>query len=314
MRSECFFFQEDLVSVIEQMLFDVCPGLLIERHVLSSSQLQAHSKQVFSYSPILTMRVLLRDGVYGTVINEQTNAKETLLSLLFFSTPEVLASNQQHEHLETLNTQIRIPVSSSMFPHSQTSPLLQRQNQLPHTTAGRRRSLPQQQTPLPRSMSQSSASQLLQNRCSNLQVLRSDSSPALLQDQNPVVTLVSDLHASQLPLLCCQCFCAILDPQESMGRDWCMLGVLLGMTDKLPKLDPGDNPAFSPTACILGEWLKRPDSTVGQLLMKLEELERNDAVEALMSTLPLFRITPSGFQDLKDIESHTIHEQSATSL
>ncbi|GIY91720.1 hypothetical protein CEXT_471031 [Caerostris extrusa] len=68
------------------------------------------------------------------------------------------------------------------------------------------------------------------------------------------------------------------------------------MTDKLPKLDPGDNPAFSPTACILSEWMKHSDNTLGQLLIRLSELERTDAIEALLPTLPMFRVTPVCFK------------------
>lgn len=280
------------------MFGEVCPGLLVERHILSHSQLQAHSKQVAAYHPGSVLRVLLQDGIYGILVNSMTGAKETILALCFFGAPEVLIPSQRR-HSDPEN--IKRCFSLSKMPHSHTTPFL---SQPLNSVTYRRQSLPQQ-----------ALQQLGQNLDIPLQDAyfgkeRSDSSPALLQDQNPIIILVSDLHASQLPLLCCQCLCATLDPPESMGRDWCMLGVLLGMTEKLPKLDPGDNPAFSPTACILSEWIKRADSTIGQLLKKLEELERTDAIDSLMSSLPMFKIIPSVInQNHMDNESNVSQEQ-----
>lgn len=281
MKAECFYFLQDLISITEQMFSEVCPGLLLERHVLSDTQLQAHSKQVVAYRPSRMMRVLLQDGVYGVLVNDITGAKETILNLCFFGAPEVLISNQRrHSDPEIVKRRF----SLSRMPHSHTTPFISQPSQ---SAAYRRQSLPQQAM---QKLSQScGVSPPEDNYFSHKE--RAGSSPALLQDQNPVIVLVSDLHASQLPLLCCQCLCAILDPPESMGRDWCMLGVLLGMTEKLPKLDPGDNPAFSPTACILSEWIKRTESTIGQLLKKLEELERTDGIDSLLSSLPMFKIS-----------------------
>lgn len=279
------------------MFTEVCPGLLVERHVMSHSQLQAHSKHVIAYPPATVMRVLLQDGVYGVLVNESTGAKETVLALCFFGAPEVLISNQRrHSDPETMTRCF----SLSRMPHSHTTPFL---SQPSNPMQYRRQSLPQQ------ALQQLSRSHAQEDSYFSHKD-RSDSSPALLQDQNPIIVLVSDLHASQLPLLCCQCLCAILDPQESMGRDWCMLGVLLGMTDKLPKLDPGDNPAFSPTACILSEWLKRADSTIGHLLKKLEELERTDAIDILLSSLPMFKVISSSLnQNLPERELNASQNQ-----
>lgn len=53
------------------------------------------------------------------------------------------------------------------------------------------------------------------------------------------ITLGKDLHITNLSILTKQKLSSLLDPIDSMGRDWCMLAVRLGMTDKLPKLDTG---------------------------------------------------------------------------
>ncbi|XP_035212184.1 death-associated protein kinase dapk-1-like [Stegodyphus dumicola] len=108
------------------------------------------------------------------------------------------------------------------------------------------------------------------------------------------VVLGPQLHASNLPLPVHQRLCALLDPPEPIGRDWCMLAVLLGLTDMLPHLDPGDNPAQSPTSRIMREWLKEPSSTIECLIDKLKELGRLDAVEVIMRTAPFIKVFPIG--------------------
>ncbi|KFM70353.1 Death-associated protein kinase 1, partial [Stegodyphus mimosarum] len=108
------------------------------------------------------------------------------------------------------------------------------------------------------------------------------------------VVLGPQLHASNLPLPVHQRLCALLDPAEPIGRDWCMLAVLLGLTDMLPHLDPGDNPAQSPTSRIMREWLKEPSSTIECLIDKLKELGRLDAVEVIMRTAPFIKVFPIG--------------------
>ena len=109
-------------------------------------------------------------------------------------------------------------------------------------------------------------------------------------------TLVANLHSSNLSHLTKQRLCSVLDPPEAMGRDWCMLGILLGMTDKLPKLDPGANAQLSPTARVIDECVRDSNSTIKVLVNRLEELGRMDAIEVILQTGPLFRIFPSSSQ------------------
>ena len=127
-------------------------------------------------------------------------------------------------------------------------------------------------------------------------------------------TLVHELHSSNLSVLTKQQLCSLLDPPESIGRDWCMLGILLGMTDKLPKLDttptptsagnggfswPKDSSALnlhpttlSPTSRVIEECIRNPSCTIKTLVEKLTELNRTDAVEVILQTGPLLRIHP----------------------
>ncbi|XP_075590388.1 death-associated protein kinase dapk-1-like isoform X3 [Dermatophagoides farinae] len=106
-------------------------------------------------------------------------------------------------------------------------------------------------------------------------------------------TLANELHSSNLSLLTKQKLCSLLDPPESIGRDWCMFGILLGMTDKLPKLDPGTNAQLSPTARVIEECVRNVNCTIKMLVEKLSELNRFDCVDVILNTGPLLRMFPS---------------------
>ncbi|XP_067131292.1 death-associated protein kinase 1-like isoform X1 [Centruroides vittatus] len=206
MNTESFYFMEDLMSIIDQILNDMCPGLLVEKNILSAAQLKHHIPRVASYSSSVLMRAILNDKLAATVQNVNSSEEEHILDLLCFGTSDLIQPQGIHN--------------------------------------------------------------------------------------NGSLVLAPDLHVSHLSLLTKQQLCSLLDPADPMGRDWCMLGVLLGMTDKLPRLDPGDDPAFSSTTRILEEWAKDPASTIGLLLTKLEELGRKDAVDVILRTVPLMKVFP----------------------
>lgn len=106
-----------------------------------------------------------------------------------------------------------------------------------------------------------------------------------------------DTHASQLSLLTRQRLGAALDPPEKLGRDWCLLAVQLGMTERLPELDPESKESGvlatsgkSPIARVLGEWTLVMDSTIGHLARALDELGRGDAADIVLGTSPLVKV------------------------
>ena len=49
-RTTLFYFLEDFVDTTEQVLTHVCPGLCLEKHVLSATHLKDHSKSPHVYS------------------------------------------------------------------------------------------------------------------------------------------------------------------------------------------------------------------------------------------------------------------------
>ena len=97
---------------------------------------------------------------------------------------------------------------------------------------------------------------------------------------------------AQLPVACVgvagrRVLCAALDPADRLGRDWCLLAVQLGLTERLARLDAGDNPAVSRTARLLLELGRLP---LGRLHAALTEIGREDAAERLAAAAPLYRL------------------------
>ncbi|KAG1714864.1 Death-associated protein kinase 1 [Nymphon striatum] len=199
LSNECYYFLEDLICVVEQILNDTTPGLMVERHVLSSHQLSEHSSKIISFSPydILSSQLQLKDDESQRNLNN--NCEESLLELICFNSKHIKKN----------------------------------------------------------------------------------------------LTLGYDLHVSHLNDLAKQRLSAILDPTDAMGRDWCMLAVRLGMTDKLPRLDTGNNPSVSHTCRIINEWSKSSSScTIKSLINILEELSRNDAVKIILEGTPICKLLP----------------------
>ena len=82
----------------------------------------------------------------------------------------------------------------------------------------------------------------------------------------------------------------ILDQPHPTGHDWCMLAVLIGLdSDELASLDRGRSER-SPTDRCLASWVRRDGDTVtvSALADKLSTLGRHDAVDCLLSGIPVF--------------------------
>jgi death-associated protein kinase len=72
------------------------------------------------------------------------------------------------------------------------------------------------------------------------------------------------MHISTISTLTRQSLCSLLDPEDQLGRDWCLLAVRMGLIDKVPKLE-GARRGQSQTAKLLDEWEKHQSSTIGKL-------------------------------------------------
>ena len=121
------------------------------------------------------------------------------------------------------------------------------------------------------------------------------------------------LHISSISTLTRQSLCALLDTEDKLGRDWCLLAVRMGLIDKVPKLE-GAKRGQSQMGKLLDEWQRQPASSIGKecrlstavtplikfppsipgdLVRRLKDIGREDAVSALISGCPLYRIKPS---------------------
>jgi len=82
----------------------------------------------------------------------------------------------------------------------------------------------------------------------------------------------------------------LLDQSHPTGHDWCMLAVLVGLgSAELESMDRS-RLECSPTDRCLASWIRRDGhgATVSALATKLATLGRHDAVDCLLSALPVF--------------------------
>lgn len=199
-----YYFLEDLVTVVEQVLLDTCPGLYLERNVMSSTQLKKHSPCVHSYS-----------------------SKELLDLQLDYKT-ELTHNSTKEDFFHTI--------------------------------------------------------------CLESEEIRAN------------LTWGTELHVSYLPIHTRRKLASLLDEHDPMGCDWCLLAVALGLEDELPNLDSESQHTDSKTEQVLEKWGKAATSTVGQLVIKLKELGRHDAVQVILTTAIPYRVFPPDEQSSDGLE------------
>lgn len=67
----------------------MCPGLVLEKHVLSSEQLTSHAATVYAWPPADIYTSLLGGGVQATLGNPITGKEEAFTSLVCFGSQDV---------------------------------------------------------------------------------------------------------------------------------------------------------------------------------------------------------------------------------
>lgn len=93
-----------------------------------------------------------------------------------------------------------------------------------------------------------------------------------------------EMHVSRLPLETRRQLCALMDPSDPIGRDWCLLAVRLGFSTELPVVEGDPHSAGSPTDRVLSLWSADGDATLAKLVKALTTLNRTDAVDAILAT------------------------------
>ena len=70
-------------------MVDMCPGLVLEKHVLSAEQLRNHAPAVYAWPPPDLFAAILTDGCEAMLLNPITGNKESFLQLICLGSKEV---------------------------------------------------------------------------------------------------------------------------------------------------------------------------------------------------------------------------------
>jgi len=106
-----------------------------------------------------------------------------------------------------------------------------------------------------------------------------------------------EMHVSRLPLETRRQLCALLDPVDPTGRDWCLLAVRLGLSSELPLVQGDPDSAGSPTDRVLSLWSADSEASLSKLVKALTNLSRTDAVDAVLSTISAIDDVVTGSSD-----------------
>ena len=86
MRTNLFYFFEEVCQVITQVMDDSCPGLDYERHILSPTHLKAHAESPHSYAPSTLLRAQLNGE---TSLKLEDSADELFTDVVTFGSDEI---------------------------------------------------------------------------------------------------------------------------------------------------------------------------------------------------------------------------------
>ena len=88
-KKACFFFLEEILGMIDQVLLEMSPGLPMDKYIVSSIDIKAQ-KSAMQWSPRDTMASLHSGGWEHVMANTtQPDRRETLTDLLCFGSSEV---------------------------------------------------------------------------------------------------------------------------------------------------------------------------------------------------------------------------------
>lgn len=114
-----------------------------------------------------------------------------------------------------------------------------------------------------------------------------------------VMVLWPTLPVREISIGCRRALSALMDPPDPLGKDWCLLAVQLGLTESVAHLDaavhpshPTQSPSLSQTNALLERWAQTEDNdaTLGKLARALISLGREDAVDLLLRSVPLYQL------------------------
>lgn len=77
---------------------EMCPGLVLEKHVLSADQLRDHAATVYSWPPADIYTALLSGGSRVSLLNPLTHKEESFTQLVCFGSQDVSTVSFVNEH------------------------------------------------------------------------------------------------------------------------------------------------------------------------------------------------------------------------
>lgn len=135
-----------------------------------------------------------------------------------------------------------------------------------------------------------------------------------------IMVLWPTLPVRELSNGCRRSLSALMDPPDPLGKDWCLLAVKLGLTESVAHLDaavhpshPTQIPTLSQTNALLERWAQTEDSeaTLGKLARALISLGREDAVDLLLRSVPLYQLIDTE-EDEEDEEKECAENSTKT--
>merc|ERR1712241_917405 len=90
-EKECFFFLEEILGVIDQVLLEMSPGLGVDKSIQSADDLKNHRENIHYWGPQELVKALLTDGFSTKLTNPNTSKVESLADLICFGSTEILS-------------------------------------------------------------------------------------------------------------------------------------------------------------------------------------------------------------------------------
>ncbi|OQR70842.1 death-associated protein kinase 1-like [Tropilaelaps mercedesae] len=81
-HTNCFYFMEELLTVVDDVLLEVCPGIAFQRNLLSTEDLKNGIPHAHAYPATQVMKAMLIDGLKATVEHPVSKKKELVTDLL----------------------------------------------------------------------------------------------------------------------------------------------------------------------------------------------------------------------------------------
>ena len=108
-RTSLYYLQEDICDIVLDVIEDSCPGICLEKYVLSALQLKQHKSSIYAYTPKDILSAQL-DGRASIALDE--NTQEEFIDLIAFGSQEIWNSItpgiELHAHFLSLHARRRL--------------------------------------------------------------------------------------------------------------------------------------------------------------------------------------------------------------